>query len=438
MRFSHDGRFLMASGKFWHAGTWEEVPKKSQGTVQDLSYDGNQVASQLQSGVICLSHALSGDAYARIEGTEPRFIPHSNSLLMRTEKGIAICDLTAIERGVNELGLPWNGPTARKNLQSQPIQTITFAPELNGISTAEELYELMDRRALDRIASDPDNGQWAFDAGIAAIEQRDYTTALKHLSRACVLLPNAVTARMWRAYLLAEMERWDEAIQDADWIMAQITEPEVRLLRAEWNYRCQRIAQAIEDCSQVVTEQPKLAVRALGLRSVCHRAIGNTDAADADRKTFDEKCTAPMSQLDMAAYPMVGTDISLRHPVIANLYAEKMLALNVEIDPEYRNTIGLVLYRNGKFSDAIGMLAKNLETNRELYYASAAHVTALCHAKLGDRPEAERYMQLATNWDPADEEFNYLDQREANLLRAEAQVHLPSNDSELRIDSTNR
>ena len=154
------------------------------------------------------------------------------------------------ENGIGQITI--NRPSKLNALNVATFQTVTFAPELNAISTAEELYELMDRRALERSASDPTDGQWAFDAGIAAIEQRDYTTAAKHLSRACELLPDAVTARMWRAYLLAERERWDEAIQDADWILAQITEPEVRLLRAEWNYRCQRIAQAIEDRKSVV------------------------------------------------------------------------------------------------------------------------------------------------------------------------------------------
>ena len=280
----------------------------------------------------------------------------------------------------------------------------------------------MDQRALDRVASDPNNCQWAFDAGMAAIEQRDYANALKHLNRACELLPNAVTARMWRAYLLAEMKLWKAAIEDANWILERISEPEVRLLRAEWNYRSQCFAQAIEDCSRVMTEQPKLAVRAVGLRSLCSQAIGNADAADTDRKKFDEKCTEAVSQFDMAANPMVGPDISLRHPIIANLYAEKMLALNVELAPEYRNTIGLVFYRNGRFNEAITVLADNLKSVTDPYFASSSYVTSLCHSELGDGLKANHFLELAETWTPSGKEFDYVDRRTANLLRAEAAI----------------
>ena len=47
---------------------------------------------------------------------------------------------------------------------------------------------------------------------------------------------------------------------------------------------------------------------------------------------------------------------------------------------------------------------------------------AMCHAQLGDKLQANHYVEFAETWAPTGEEFNYIDRRTANLLRAEATI----------------
>ncbi len=258
------------------------------------------------------------------------------------------------------------------------------APEMQGVDSLTGFFQLMDQSAMSRLQQAPNDGQAEFDVALIRIEERNLDDAVKHLNRACALLPKSVTARQWRAYVLAELRRWPEALADADWVLQQIEEPDFRLLRAEWQIRNGDLLRAMEDCTHLIDNNPKLAKRAQGLRWFCQETNGEASAADADRQMFLEKMTDDDITLNLIAGPMVGTDPSLRHPVLAQLVVDHLLAIQTDFEPEVRHTIAMTLYRNDRFQDGLDALKDNLVDPSGFYCPCAAATAAMCEAKLDE------------------------------------------------------
>jgi Tfp pilus assembly protein PilF len=73
----------------------------------------------------------------------------------------------------------------------------------------------------------------------------------------------------------------------------------------------------------------------------------------------------------------------------------------VELAPDngtYLNTLGVALYRNALFDEAIPMLERSLELSRQQSGAYDLLFLALCHQAQGDTTAARRFFAQATSW----------------------------------------
>jgi tetratricopeptide (TPR) repeat protein len=194
-----------------------------------------------------------------------------------------------------------------------------------------------------------------------------------------------------------------------------------KILRIEWLCRAGKYRQAIEDSTEVLVSSGKITNRARGLRSLCYAALGETEAAEEDLKTFHRLLGDEVQGLNSGAYSKVGKDISLRHPWLAQLYVDRIRSLTDAWEPMLRDTLGLVLYRNDRYQEAIEILQGNLDESNECY-AEALSVTAMCHAQLGDMDKALECYQRAEAYEFPDatpydlRHTNLLLQREARQL----------------------
>ena len=419
--FSDDGTLLVAGGKLIKTANWETVDRIGEGLIDQLTPDGKLILSYLQSHVDVLSDAASGHVFARVPGGDSGssvLSPHSNFLLNLAEDGYRVTDLRAIREGILNLGLAWDGPDYDQHEKVKPLESMNVVTELQGVDSAAKLFQLMDTTALKRLESSPNDGQAEFDVAMVRVKDRDLEDAIKHLNRTCELLPQSITAKQWRAYVLAELKRWSEAIADADWVLQQIDETDFRLLRAEWLIRNGDIERAIEDCTHVIENKTHLVTWACGLRGHCYEQSGDSFAANADQKIFYERLSQDDETLNLTAFPMVGPDLSLRHPVLAQLVVERLQEIQSEFSLEIRDTIALTLYRNDRCEDCLVALKGNLADPAEYCYPYALVTAAMCEAKLGDLDAAQQHLQHAKSWNG--KFSSYIEQCDFDMLFAEA------------------
>jgi serine/threonine protein kinase/WD40 repeat protein len=64
----------------------------------------------------------------------------------------------------------------------------------------------------------------------------------------------------------------------------------------------------------------------------------------------------------------------------------------------YKNTLGVALYRNGKYKDAVSVLEKSLESSQGSQDAFDLFFLAMCHHELGDAAKAKECHDRAGRW----------------------------------------
>ncbi len=433
-KFSRDGDWLLAGSKRVPIDNWTSDVAFTEGTTEDMSEDGSLILTNRKDGTICLTDAVSGKVLARFEWNEPlvspRFSPGGDRITGWTKGGIVLIDLQRIRTKLAEMGLDWSSPqvedTNSADRASQPIESAQLAPELRQIETADQLADLVDQRALeDGMAvlnragnSTQNHPRVLFAAAKVAINGCEHDLALKLLNETCDLLPQAITPRQWRAYLLAEMRHYDRALEDANWVLEKIEEPDFRLLRAEWHYRAGHFEDAIADCSMVIERDPKWKSHAYGLRAACHEAMNQVDQAATDQAKFLELTSVDVSTLDMAAGPMSGHDISLRHPTIALRVVRKIQSLDVELDEYIEHTIGCVLYRNDLWDECTKWQEACLTMGEGEIDGFDLCILAMAYHQLGKVEKARETFVRAEAWTPTTQ-LDFNQRCQLQILQAE-------------------
>ena len=425
--FSDERKWVWVADGILRTDDWSLEPRKWEGSLFDVSRDGKQVLSDNHKGLSCLTDAHSGEVFARVEGHHAHFLADASKIVTKVDGRNAIDDLKLIRRGVLDLGIPWTGPDFANCVEPEPVTAAKFVDEMVDVDNVAELFRVMDQHCEEQARLHPEDGHLAFSAAMLSIDRRNWPEALERLDRSCQLLPEAITPRLWRAYLLAEMRRWPEAIADADWVLERITDTRFRLLRAEWLFRNRDFTRSIKECNAIIQKTQGFETLAHGLRSFNFMELGNNTQALEDRDYLFKNTGDDPKGLSNSAYYMVGSDISLRHPTLAKLYLQKLESQQTDFEPNVRDTIGMVYFRNDEYVRAIDYLSPNLADRTDELYGYAVSVIAMCEAKLGDRESAEQHMKDLETWQPpAGMQFN--SEHEIQQLKSEAQIALSAHD----------
>lgn len=399
----HSGRCaLLASNQLIRTEDWTSEATFSEGDLYCISPDGSLVVCVRADGVLVLCSSQSGKVLGRFEGLEPYFSPvftaEGDAIIAWNSTGYIRIDLRCVRDGLKQLGLDWQTPQQTDSVANKvfrSVESVVLAKELQAIHSMSELEELVDQRALREVEANADDPQTTFDAAMVAIRRYDCPMALPLLDRCCAQLPDAITPRLWRAYLQAYMCRWSAALRDADWVLERIDDLDLRMLRAQWRLCDGRVADALEDCTVVIEKSPIRKGTMYGLRAACYEASGQLERAEEDQAEFDQIMTLDASSLNRVAEPMSGRDISLHHPTIALKIARRLQSLNHPLKDSIQSTIAVILYRNGLYDEAVCHLEKSVLGGSKSSECLNLYLLAMCLSSQGKLEEARQTLAQA-------------------------------------------
>jgi WD40 repeat protein/tetratricopeptide (TPR) repeat protein len=348
--FSPDGRWLVTTGggcRLWEVGSWNEWWKVG-GTYGCFSPDGQLLAVDDTPGAIRLVRPEDRAEVTRLEAPEQTrllpgcFTPDGTRLIAvgGETQALHVWDLRAIRARLAELNLDWDLPPYPPAAQKKVSPPLTVSV---------------------------DHGN------LLAVTHPQQAVAVYSLAIAlCPLNPEAYLQR-GRAY--GRLAQAQKAIADYSLFLA-LAPPEDKR-RAEVLFR-----------------------RSNNYRALNQRAGWLADLLQAVQLDLDEVRefhAEVASQCNGLAWQLVTGPEKERDPAKALPLAEKAVALMPK-EPMYRNTLGVVYYRLGRYGPAVEALERSLRESKGEHAAYDLFFLALCHARLGEPSKAKEYYERAVRW----------------------------------------
>ncbi len=383
--FSPDGKWLLAGSnpcQVWAVGTWIEAQRVS-GRGYGFSPDQSHLLLLDPTKVLRLVEVETGRTIARLESADlssiasATFSPDGSRLVMVTNDGPAVhvWDLRAIRKHLAEMGLDWDAPAYPDHDPAGPN-----APSLPPLKV--DYGQLV--AAIEEFNGLPGQYSVAADELIARSNERLRTH------------PDDLDALHQRGHALHKLRRFDQAL--ADFTAASARQPldgHLLAYRGICLFDLNRYAPALDQLESAFQTDPA-SVRAISTLE----PVVNTRA------------------WVLAAGPKPERDPAL---------AARMAAFAVALKPgnQYNlNTLGVALYRSGKFSEAITTLEKSLGAGKGESDAFDLFFLAMAHQRLGHGPDARACYDRAVRWLGEQEGLNEQQVKELTVFRAEAEAVL--------------
>jgi eukaryotic-like serine/threonine-protein kinase len=352
--FSPDGRWLATLAwslgtRLWEVGTWREAQRFDPAQFA-FSPDSRLLALNDVGGVIRLVTTDGGREVARLTGSEPGgyspacFSPDGTRLVATVlgGKALYVWDLRLIRQQLKAMDLDWDWPDfPPAPAEEKPVTSVTV-----------DLGELGNPRE---------------DVAL-------YSLAL-------ALQPMNLDAYLQRGRAWGRLKQAQEAIADYSAFLALAapdhqSRAEVLLRRANNFARLPDQARRLADLLELAGMDARLIPLPKETASSCN------DAAWA-------LCVAAEKD---------------RQPAVAVILARK--AVELEPDPEdsngrklrgpYHNTLGVALFRDGRYRDAIAVLEAN--SDNADFAAWDLYFLAMAQHRLGEQARAREYLDRAVRW----------------------------------------
>jgi serine/threonine protein kinase/WD40 repeat protein len=373
-RFSPDGRWLAthAAGygcRLWRVGTWQPGPRFDQNFC--WSADGRLLGVHDQLTAIRWVEPDTGRERFRVYGPDGRayqaaLLTDDSARVVATSADLSalyVWDLRLIRQGLRELGMDWDWPelAAASQRPQSPLSVTVDA----GIFRAR-----------------------AFESDADAVAA--YSVAL-------ALQPANPEAYLQRGLAQARLKLAVQAVADYEMFLTLIPQgdprrPEIHLRRAV-NYLDS-------------LKEPQKAVEALREAAI----------APAELIPFPEKLAALCNEVAWHAVLQQARAISAAAALPSARKA-------VDLEPYnflYQNTLGAVLYRVGRYDEAIRCLEANAPVSRD-FAAWDLYFLAMSHHQVGHSDEALRCFERANGLLKAASSLSEGQRRELAGFRAEAE-----------------
>ena len=193
-----------------------------------------------------------------------------------------------------------------------------------------------------------------------------------------------------------------------------------------------RLQEALADLAPLIEHYPQDPTL-YELRGQVHDRLGHREQAQADRKQALELPTPDAQHYNNLAWRLATGPVASRDPEQALVLARKAVALTPGM-AIYLNTLGVALYRVGRYTEAIATLEKSLAASKGESDAFDLFFLAMARQRLGQVAQARADFDRAVRWrrqhpNPAQPDwFQELDlfQAEAEEILAGARAELPT------------
>jgi tetratricopeptide (TPR) repeat protein len=478
--FTPDGRRLVSTshssmGHYsWEVGTWERrlliegnLGASNQPQPPCFTRDGRLMAVMASATQILLAETATGREVARLSTLErldptPLAFSPDGTYLVAATKGrfVQLWDLRHVRGQLASLGLDVKElpePLSTRNDVAGPlppprpvrVSGAVLEPEMRrqaeaGLLAFRLLWNPLDANAyLERGRLHLGEKRWS--QAVADLEQAvallpghayahrtlaeaylgrfDLKAAQAALSRHLERAPEDTEARLERGQLALELGQPEQAADDFTKVLA--AEPSrdlARSRRAQAYIRLGRIEEALADFDALLKDSPK-PLSLYYLRADLHERLGNRAAAVADREKGQALLPKNPMALNNGALQYVTAPEADRDPERALPLAEKAVEL-APAESMYRNTLGVVFYRLGRFGDARATLEKSLELGKGRWDASDLFFLAMCHHYLGDAGRARDCYDRAVKWRQEKKDLSAEYAEELAAFQAEADAVL--------------
>ncbi len=347
--FSPDSRWLVTTAfgvecRLWEVGTWREVRRYAE-AAPAFTPDGAVLALGDVAGQVRLLAPGTDREFGRLTGPGPvwydpaGFTPDAAWLIAgaHDHRAAYAWDLRALREQLRELGLDWDLPP--------------LPPPSPGPPPRVEV----DRGALAHDADFPNAGN-----------------AVALFTLALALQPANPEAHLQRGRAFGRLNRHREAVADYGAFLALARPDDPR--RAEVLFRRSSNHDKLGDRAAALHDLQKMA--ALGLSELPWPESAALRCNDVAWGLVKGRGGRPAEALPLARAAVALAPRS----------------------PWYRNTLGVALYRLGRWQEAADVLAANLGAFPELA-AADLYFLAMCAHRLGDGGRAREWFGRAVRWE---------------------------------------
>ncbi len=430
-RFTPDVRWLVCSHRAFRVGDWGTsvlLDPSGTGLLRDVSPDSRLALIGMSEGYVRLIEIATGRELVRIEPPEGslgemKFTPDGTRLLEPCPAGLRVWDLRRIRRCLAEYGLDWDGtayvpePEKPSNLPT-PLQLTVAGGEL--LSDLAKLWEYERGLTLFRLAADCFDAQGNLDQARWLMQANKHAEALPHLQLALLSRPESYSVRMNKGLCLMNLGRIEESIRE--FTAAARARPEdhrPRYHRAQAYKRLGRHAEAADDLTAVLVRFPEDALL-YEERAACYAALDDKVKEASDRAATVRLLPHSARGRSSRAWQLVTGPPSDRDPKKALELIRKAIEIEGE-EPGFVNTLGVALYRNERWTEAIAALEKSLALGKGKWDAFDLYFLAMCHAQLGDKLKAKDCFDRAVLWQSKQKSLPPENVPELQEFRAEAE-----------------
>jgi WD40 repeat protein/tetratricopeptide (TPR) repeat protein len=375
--FSPDGHWLWAQDKqdrfhFWRTATWERTPPETGAVHAHPAFTADSRILAIETGEARIrlldpdtrrEFVVLEDPHQDVAATLGMTFSRDGTRLITTSwratQAIHVWDLRLLREELARMELDW------EQTPYPPAGPPAKAPA---------------RLVVDRghLPISPEAGLIAY-------------------SLAIVLQPLNPGAYLARASAFIRLGRYPEALADCDRALALAPSyARAWFVRGQVHHHAGSHRQALSAYGLAIHHAPdEVAYRATRLRLAS--AVGERHLVREDADQLIERQAATPEILNTRAWDLVTGPPEQHDPPRALRLARQA----VEQEPDtarHLNTLGVALYRNGRYQEARGVLEKSLEGSKGAWDGFDLFFLAMSHARLGERERAAQCFDQAVRW----------------------------------------
>lgn len=407
--FSASGRWLATNTdgdavQLWDTAKWTKthrLPAAREGRFA-FSPDDAYLAVVTAEGAIRLYEPTDGRLVADLEnpGQDPAdwltFTPDGGRLIFACNEtqSVHIWDLAELRRGLSGVGLNWSGPPTADTPPTRGMTKMSVVG-INLLEPRAQLHWMVAVSTLKLLTKPRADEYCRRGAAWAEIGRSDW--ALQDFGAALRLRDDFA-----EAWFLRGMEHYrgrnpDAALEDFTKAMSRpALADQARMMRGKALLQLDRVEEMIDEVNALIArypEDPQLYYqRALG-----HSYRDRFTEALADLRLALKYGPGHDVAMNNMAWILVTGPAELRDP-------EKAMALiqrAVKIAPTkntYRNTLGVTLFRLGRYREAAENFRKSLEGGRGQFDAYDLYWLSMCQSRMDEPAAARESLERARDW----------------------------------------